>query len=100
MKSDGDAASERFFYRLALEDYLDKGVATMSDQRYLTSLFAATAARAMGDDSSDDSDSDKSDNDFMKGHQRVVRMDLIDRTQKGVKAHNDDEGDVGIGLCL
>ena len=87
---------ERRCYTLALEEYLQKGVVSTMASRYITNLFASTAARAVGVDSeSDNSNSSDEEEQHQEGH--MGSLDLIEKTLKGIAAHSPDEGDSGMG---
>ena len=100
-RPDGDSAETeapcaRRCYTLALEEYLNKGVVSEMNGRYLTNLFAGTAARAVGDDSQDEcSDSSEAETRNTEGH--VGSLDLVRKTLKGIATHSVDEGESGMG---
>ena len=75
---DADVPSERCSYSLALEEYLQIGVLTDMNKRYFTNIFAATAARAVGE-SSDSEASCASDDDLQPKPIHVASLELIEK---------------------
>ena len=64
--------------------------------RFITNLFATTAARAVGEDSEDE-DSNSSDEDTQNREGHVGSLELVQKTLKGIAMHSVDEGENGMG---
>ena len=91
-----DVPCERRCYTLALEEYLNKGVVSTMAARFLTNLFASTAARAVGEDSESEG-SKSSEEDTQARETHVGSLDVVQKTLKGIAMHSVDEGEIGMG---
>ena len=94
-KANSDKATEVRSYARAWMKYIDGNVVSRMNQRFITNLLTATAARVVEEpaDSSEDSD------EFHYDHlgELAGSMDLIQQTLDGINARDKDNGVEAIG---
>ena len=82
-------------YVLTWRWYTDGHVVSATNQRYISNLLSATAARVVA--KTDDSDTDSEDSDLERFKSHAGSMDLVQQTLRGIAKNDVDEGCIGFG---
>ena len=83
-------------YAAAWQEYISGNIVSESNKRYISNLLMVTAARVIEDDnaSSEGAPSSDADVDWSKP---VGSMQLVEDTINGIAAHDEQDGEVGMG---